>query len=96
MIQAVEDTFFSPEKSPVPVFPNMFELIQDFAQGLFHSEGEAFAEDDGELRFGLGPFTWRAFPILRQAIAHFPERPFLVPMHSIEAVTSDPYRRGLS
>ena len=32
--------------------------------------GKAFAEEDGELRFGHGPFTWRHDPRLLGTVQH--------------------------
>ena len=41
-----------------------------FVLGALHLVFESFAEDDGELCFCLGPFTWRSLPLLRQMIEH--------------------------
>ena len=41
------------------------------ARGRFSSlADEPFAEDDGELCFGLDPVPWRAFPVLGSVVQH--------------------------
>lgn len=54
----------------VAAVQSLRKACRGFCAGPFPSGDDAFAEDDGELRFCLGPFTWQALPVLRQMIEH--------------------------